>query len=264
MTGCECDGRVLIRVRQQYGDAMTRLSELIFHYASKDGRKIESIQHVVKTCQRAGKLPTGKRGRYGGSTVSETEAVNLILALNGTDQPKDAPMEIERFRSLVPHGHRLDGGGAGPLKFVADQSNLGAALEALIASGQLIYLTMLKWVNQSFSDLDDATRAKLLHSGSVIGVDVSLTRYRVQIELWQAPTGKKKTDISVEFVADPDSLMAGFYDEQSMHRKTTVTLSFWIFYAMYLALLPEEDRPEWEGIEDFDNPPRTDLTAETA
>ncbi len=119
---------------------MARLPALVTEYARLDGRPRKTIDWYARLARQAGKLPTTKRG-LGAAHMGVREAVNLILACNGAEDPKEGANAIEKYRPFVPYLY----GGAGSsdkeqldelededMREIGLQPNLGAALENVI------------------------------------------------------------------------------------------------------------------------------------
>ncbi len=76
---------------------MVRLPALITEYAKLDGRPRSTIAWYARLAREAGKLPTTKRG-LGAAHMGVREAVNLILACNGAEDPKEGADAVDRIR----------------------------------------------------------------------------------------------------------------------------------------------------------------------
>lgn len=113
---------------------MSKLPALVSALAKCDGRPRQTLDHIARVIREAGYIATTKRGS-GAAEMTGRDAANLILGINGADIPREAPIAIDRFRSLT-----LEYAWAFPdlvrpldtFKQISSSKNFGEALERLI------------------------------------------------------------------------------------------------------------------------------------
>lgn len=229
---------------------MARLPEVVFHYAQKDRRPKEKIQHIAKMAREAGHLSTTKRGR-GASEMTEHDVVNLIFAANGCGvSHKDDVEAVPVFRALRPWGHWHDKERDTPLRYVAQGETFGQALEILIADSPRLRELLSSFVASKDPNLDADVHKSLLENCAEVGIEVSIERYAGAIKLWHAKPGHLQIGESSREVEDELHFSlsnSDFSIEQISaltapyrHRKNRATIDFWTFYAMHVALLPNK------------------------
>ena len=119
---------------------MVRLPALITEYAKLDGRPRSTIAWYARLAREAGKLPTTKRG-LGASHMGVREAVNLILACNGAEDPKEGAGAVDRFRSCKGVSYDLEDIEDEEMREIGLQSTFGQALEELIRQTPYLFGT---------------------------------------------------------------------------------------------------------------------------
>lgn len=111
---------------------MAKLPALISALDLTSQRERSTIEHIARVIREAGFIPTTKRGP-GASDMGAREAANLLLAVAGSDLPKDAPIAVDSLRSLERLGRSYPDDGI-PEVFagVHAATDFGTAVEALI------------------------------------------------------------------------------------------------------------------------------------
>ncbi len=230
---------------------MAKLPALVDAITEVDGRERPTIEHVARVIREAGYVPTTKRGS-GAADMTAREAANLLLALNGADAPKDGPVAIDRFRSLVQT--TLIGRGMTPewvtddkvfscfpdaIKDVADSRTFGEALEALIQGAPGLELFFKAYVKEEFGEDHASVFVQMIDRGLIAGVTITLKRYYANICLWRNVAGEVLRDFSADFRVDVDRDAAGFYGSGSKDRNVAVTFGLPTLCAVANALSPE-------------------------
>jgi hypothetical protein len=80
---------------------MVKVPEVAAALSDVDGRDVEAIEWVARCLREAGSLPSNGRGNPL-ADLTARDAVNLLFALNGSDNARDAAKHVEHFRALVP------------------------------------------------------------------------------------------------------------------------------------------------------------------
>ena len=233
---------------------MAKLPALVTALAEVDGRDHATIDYYARVIREAGYIPTTKRGS-GAAEMTAREAANLLIALCGTDSPKDAPLAIDRFRTLVrdygwtrPKGTELPG-----LQAAAESTTFGEALEHLINNAPLLAGAIGFFVLQGYRDLSDKARRGLLRqalkpAGVCVPAGLSITfhRYAAEIVLWSSQRGGQEREWQTRFLADVSRLEAGFYGPQEHDRRVAVIVGLPTLLALYRALNPDTETPNTE------------------
>jgi hypothetical protein len=119
---------------------MVRLPALITEYARLDGRSRSTIAWYARLAREAGKLPTTKRG-LGAAHMGVREAVNLILACNGADDPREGADAVDRLRPYKGFSYDIEELEDDEIREIGMQPTLGEALEALIRNTPYLFRT---------------------------------------------------------------------------------------------------------------------------
>ena len=110
---------------------MARLPQLVSALTRVDGRKMGTIEHGSRMLREAGLLVSGKRG-VGAPEMGFTDAANLLIAVNATDNLSDGPTATELILALVPTGGVKEDQ-LFPLPDIERQPTFGDALSWVIA-----------------------------------------------------------------------------------------------------------------------------------
>ncbi len=149
---------------------MVRLPALITEYARLDGRPRSTIAWYARLAREAGKLPTTKRG-LGASHMGIREAVNLILACNGAEDPKEGADAIDRFRSYKGISNDIEEIENDEMRQIGLQPNLGNALEELVRLAPYLFKTFEKILSLSHTNMSTATRLHIIASTPCVKLD---------------------------------------------------------------------------------------------
>jgi hypothetical protein len=180
--------------------------------------------------------------------MTAREAANLLLGLNGADAPKDAPLAIDRFRSLRFHiaeteheEHQL-----AVFKAIDGCENLGVALELLIEGMPEILIGAFAFIDAGHEkeNLRALYKRELLGPGwsrPPIVLRVAMKRYYAEIELktWVGSSvqdARWRTEFKAEFVQDADRFMDGFYGKMNSDRSVTVEFTGRTLLKLWLTL----------------------------
>lgn len=229
---------------------MAKLPALVTAAAEVDRHDRATVDHYARVIREAGYIPTTKRGS-GAAEMTAREAANLLIALCGADAPKDAPLAIDRFRSLAnnsPPG--VPGGGllemAKPVfEAVVESATFGEALERLIEGVPELVATVASYVLLASHDRSDKARRILLRQalqpgGGPAAAGLRIVFHRppaVEIDLW-APDGPKW---QARFLADVGRLEAGFYGSREHDQEVSVAVGLPTLIALSRGIDPEAD-----------------------
>jgi hypothetical protein len=235
---------------------MTTLPEFCKMLTRYDGRDEASISHVGRVAREAGYIVAGKRGR-GGPNLDVKSAANLLIALNGAEFPKDAPLAIDRFRSLRLKGIHSAIGMQDLFKDLEACQTFGDALEHVIASRVLFDSIFQVWLLKTKpadlltdleADSEEWHQAYENHFQDFISlmfgpsrpfpVSVELSRYFATIKVQQS--WNQKTVLEARYYQDDDRIMEGFYGSKSYDRRVICKFGFDTLINVYIALEDKE------------------------
>jgi hypothetical protein len=247
---------------------MAKLPALVTVLAEVDGRDRATVDHYARTIREAGYIPTTKRGS-GAAEMTAREAANLLIALCGADAPKEAPLAIDRFRSLRRFCVWSDEEALAPaLPPLAEANTFGDALEYLIDDG-VIELGVMVGI---YSLAHGARGGKALADGMIralrpggvfipAGLRITFHRYAADIAFWtpspqmgepldysrpERRAGLYRTEWEALFRPDEDRAFAGFYGGGASDRQVAVTVGLPTLFALHEALNPNTDTPDTE------------------
>lgn len=233
---------------------MAKLPALVTALAEVDGRERQAVEHIGRTIRERGYIPTGKRGG-GAAEMTAREAANLIMALNGADLPKEAPVAIDRFRSL-----RMWWGGTAkelkaqsesfegqpePIQAAADCRTFGEALEVLIDGVPDLIGSFYGYAVTAFTQVDPSHWDEKLLSAlrlRMFGLDITFSRYSAKIELFSMYGSDRRVQCHLLFGQDSDR-PASFYGNEWPDRTVTSVIGMPTLIAAFQALNPGRQLP---------------------
>jgi hypothetical protein len=231
---------------------MAKLPALISALAQVDGRERKAIDHIGRTIRERGYITTGKRG-HGAAEMTTSEVVNLIIALNGADTPKDAPLAIDRFRSLRQafQGSRYDmrkrvdayESYPRPIQDVMDSSTFGEALEVLVDGIPELVASLYRYMVEAYTDLEPEKFERVFSYFlrlRLFGLSITFQRYQAKIELYRMVKDSRHVDFEAEFIQDEDRLETGFYGQGEADRHVVVNIGTATLIAAWQVLHPGE------------------------
>lgn len=234
---------------------MAKLPSLVTALSEVDGRDRKAVDHIGRTIREAGYIPTGKRGS-GAADMAEREAANLIIALNGSDTPKDTPIAIDRFRSLKQFysGTSKDfktysdsfEGQPDAIKNAADCRTFGEALEALIEGVPSLAASFHQFAREQFPGKNpDHWHTRLLPALrlEMFGLSVTFERYSAKIELFVQHGSERRTQCEIGFAQDEDRAESGFYGLDWPDRRVTSRIGAPTLIAAWQGLNPGASLP---------------------
>lgn len=241
---------------------MSKLPALVSALAECDGRPRETLEHIARVVREAGYIPTTKRGS-GAAEMTSREIANLILGANGADSPKDAPLAIDRFRSLRLHDCFLQHGERSleTFKRISETQNFGEALELLIDGTPDVIAGAFNFYDEGYADerLRHTYREALLQQSwnrSVLcpfALTIALHRYAADIvcEVCIAPGPTEyqedphwRTEFKAEFRVDGNRLLKGFYGgDPWSDRRVVVEITGYTLFFLWLRVLADDDIP---------------------
>lgn len=229
---------------------MATLPGLVAALAETDGREQKSIEHIARFIREHGYIQNGKRGA-GAPQMNSTDAANLLIALCGCDTPGEAPLAIDRFRSLRPmyegdadmmrrYVESIDQLPA-PLRDMMNCQTFGTALETLI-DGAASLLVSLYEKGAAYRGSDDPKVAALLIKANVVGVEVELARYSAEVRLFHMSGANKVADFEAKYIVDHERT-PGFYgaNEERPDRRVKVAFGIKTLLQAYRATNVDED-----------------------
>ena len=178
------------------GIGKVRLPALISEYARLDGRSRNTIAWYARNAREAGKMPTTKRGR-GAAYMGVREAVNLILACNCAEDPKEGANAIERFRSYEPFVYNdilyndirgkeeLDKIENCDIREIGLERDLGKALEKLIHLTPRLFETLDETLK--YWRPERSVKERFIEITASYEIRLTLDKYSATISLSEEP-----------------------------------------------------------------------------
>lgn len=225
---------------------MSTLPILVTALTTVDGRDRPTIEYYARTIRKAGYITTGKRG-MGAAKVTCHEAINLLIALNGCDTAQEAPVAIDRFRSL----QQFREGTARqirewtdsyaeqpqPIRDVMDTNTFGEALDALLEGTPDLVVSFIKYYNDAYPNFPmsgflDSVKLRFF------GIDITFGRYLGNIELFHMNGSSRIVDFSTSYMMDMNRAQQGFYKRPDADRKVSVTIGLPTLIAAWEGLHP--------------------------
>ena len=222
---------------------MVRLPALITEYARLDGRPRSTIAWYARLAREAGKLPTTKRG-LGAAHMGIREAVNLILACNGVEDPKQGADAVDRIRSYkgFPYDFDFEELEDDGMREIGLEPTFGKALEELIRCTPYLFKIFDEGLSLTHPSLSKNDRFNIIKKTSCVKIEDGYAIIKI---------GSRSFNHYDSELYKKNSLMVGYYDELKPIsdidilkapvnlRETDVSLRFGIF--MGLAKLFFED-----------------------
>lgn len=231
---------------------MAKLPALVSALAEVDGRDRATLDHIARVIREAGYIPTTKRGS-GAAEMTAREAVNLLLAANGADVPKDGPIAIDRFRSLRLKFANPRETSLPTFQSIAEAPTFGDALEALVEGIPEVLIAGLGFIEQGYTE-EKVRRAfqkgLAMHSWDhIFALHVTLRRYTAEIECktWVGTSVQDaywRNEFSAHFQVDADRFMEGFYGGGRADRTVSVSFSGQTILKLWMALNAQAEAPE--------------------
>ncbi len=222
---------------------MARLPALVTEYARLDGRPRKTIDWYARLAREAGKLPTIKRG-LGAAHMGVREAVNLILACNGAEDPKEGADAVDRFRSYTGDPNNFEALENDEMRKIGLQPTFGEALEELLRLTPQMFKTFDEALSEAKPKLSEVER---LHEIKLV-LCVELRKNSAMILLGDPGFYDHDWDLAVKNILDIDyriqpipnwttNITAEPQNEQFNLRETVVYLRFGIFMGLADLLL---------------------------
>jgi hypothetical protein len=133
------NGAICIIFRWQ----MATLGALVEIIAHAEGIDRERVAAIARAVREAGLIATHGRGPSA-AQMSETDAANLLIAVNGAETARAAPQAVRRFRALRTN-HK-------------NQREFGSVLEEIIAAA--VRLELVEYLHRLYLPTVDANRSK--------------------------------------------------------------------------------------------------------
>jgi hypothetical protein len=239
--------RRIVRVTHK-GVGMVRLPALITEYARLDGRPRSTIAWYARLAREAGKLPTTKRGR-GAAEMGVREAVNLILACNCAEDPKEGANVIKKYRSYEVYeknigseidwwlDKEIDEIENSDIREIALEPNLGTALEKLIYLTPSLFKTLYK-MNQHF-DPEKSDKERFTDIAATHNISLSIKEDEVKIKIKEHASVMiedrfEKNNIEIMYVEDQYKQFSKMYTREPVtkFRHVETTLGFGVFIGL--------------------------------
>ncbi|RTL86893.1 MAG: hypothetical protein EKK29_08055 [Hyphomicrobiales bacterium] len=239
---------------------MAKLPALVTALSECDGRERKTIDHIARLIREAGHISTTKRGS-GASEMTARDAANLFIGANGCDSPNEAPLAIDRFRSLILHrSYTRPGCDVEAFNRVAEANNFGVALEAMIDGMDGVMSAADGFLESGYAQLPETISRvkKSLRTGSwgsgliPFHFDIELKRYQAKITCSvnvASETGARdqsgvagvwRTDFCAQFEIDVNRLEQGFYGLKSADRNVSVTATGFTLFKLWSAIQQHE------------------------
>lgn len=216
---------------------MSTLPVLVTALAEVDSRDRATIEYFARTIRQAGYITTGKRG-MGAAKVTAREAANLLIALAGAESARDAPVEIDRFRSLC----KFDPGEPGDnlpqvIKDVMNSDTFGEAIDVLVEGTPELVMCFFAYFREAYANASADLFINFVES-SDFGIEITFSHYSAKIEVFRMVGSTRETDFATIYAADASRLRYGFYKRPPSDRKVRVTIGLPTLIAVSQALYP--------------------------
>ena len=227
---------------------MVRLPALITEYAKLDGRPRSTISWYARLAREAGKMPTTKRGQ-GAAHMGVREAVNLILACNGAEDPKEGANAIERLRSYevswsltgsqrdleLAMDRELDEIKNPDIREIAMQPNLGKVLEKLIHLTPNLFGTLYK--NMQHLDPERNCKDIFTEIATTHNISLSIEEHAVLLKikvhsLHVIIDRLEKNSVEIMYTDDLDKYAIKYSGPPTEFRHVETTLRFGLFLGL--------------------------------
>lgn len=234
---------------------MNTLPKLVSALPEVDGREKKTIEHIGRLIREAGFLPKGKSGA-GAPIMTSKEVANLIIALNGTNNPKDAPIEISRFRSLkqyfqgnartmIEDFYDPKGDYPKPISLAMESKTFGLALEAVVDGVPELYQHFFDQCGKYTPEFDQHKICQVGYQTGLFGLEIIFEKYHCSIGLYSGLSGyaMRKYDCRIKFKVDEDLLEEGHYSmgDERIDRKVSVEIGFATLVAAWQAINPNKE-----------------------
>lgn len=228
---------------------MAKLPSLVSAFPQVDGRERATIEHVARYIRERGYITTGKRGN-GAADMTPHEAANLLIALNCADAPKDAPTEIDRFRSLrqwyvVGRGtmaneqlERYDSYPL-PIRDVFDTHTFGEGLDALIEGVPDLVASLQQYAVEAYGEDEGLMWMRTSLGATMFGVQITFRKYAPKIELFTTNGSERRVEFEVNYQVDNYRFRDGFYGRNRPDRVVSVSVGTRTLVAIWNGLNPE-------------------------
>lgn len=212
---------------------MATLPAMVNLIAVSDGRPVQAIEHLARFIRERGYIQNGKRGG-GAPQMNTTDAANLLIALCGSESPADAPLAIDRFRSLRP---KFEGTAdmireyvdqierlPEPLRNVMQCQTFGTAIEALIDGATDLLVSIMTYLKDAYPGTSEDGLTSLYRLKTA-GLRVEFSASSAAIRLYRTGREGIVTDFLSEYMVDIKRPPA-FYgaDKLPSDRVVTVTV----------------------------------------
>lgn len=218
---------------------MATLPNMVTAFAETDGRERKTIEHIARLIRERGYIPNGKRGG-GAPQMTTPAATNLTIALCGCDTPVEAPLAIDRFRSLrSTHISRDYTGNLKVLKLISECETFGEALEILIEGTLEIVLAVHQYIREAYETDNPETIDNLWKLG-VAGAEVEFARYGAAIRVFH----DRKLDFEERFICDVErmELSPSFYGlDRIPDRRVSVKIGLPTLLSAVKSILREDE-----------------------
>lgn len=237
---------------------MAKLPALVSALAKTDGRERAAVDHIARVIRERGYITTGKRGG-GAAEMNAHEAANLIIALACADTPKDAPIAVNRFRSLCQEfaGTQMQARSESyarhskPAQDILNCHTFGEAIDALVVGVPETIELFHDYFIDAYGDHNGKIFATLI-SMRAFGIEIIFQRYHSRIEIFRSGrNGVREIEFAVDFGVDTDRWEQGFYGYEASDRRVVVTIGLPTLVAAWRALNPRQSLPGFEAQQDF-------------
>ncbi len=228
---------------------MVRLPALITEYAKLDGRPRSKIAWYARLAREAGKLPTSKRGR-GASEMGVREAVNLILACNCAEDPKEGANVIEKYRSYEVYAEiigsqldlvlalerELDEIENSDIREIALEPNLGKALEKLIHLTPSLFKTLYK--NMQYVHPEKNDKERFIEIAMTHNISLSIEEHNATLNIKEHALSIRvdrldKNSIEIMYTDNLDEqIKKNYFGPATEFRHVKTTLKFGVFLGL--------------------------------
>lgn len=205
---------------------MATLPTMVTAFAETDGRERKTIEYIARLIRQQGYIQNGKPGGAA-PQMATRDAANILIALNGCDTPAEAPLAIDRFRSLRRLSQGRPQGEDGPevLQAVSASDTFGTALEVLIEGSLELAAAISRYISDAY-ETEEPDQIETYWALEVAGVEVEFKRYSASIRMFRNLPSGRVIDFEEIFIKDIEARPASFYGREQplTDRRVSVTI----------------------------------------
>ena len=170
------------------------------------------------------------------------EAVNLILACNGANDPKEGADAVEKFRSLKSFPYGIEELEDDEIREIGRQPTLGNALEELVRLTPYLFKTFDENFKLTYPDQSENDRFHIIARIDCVKLENDSATIWVGSAIFHGydPNLAKKNMLTVMYLKRNEEFnWSDLLKIPAKYRETDVTLSFGIFMGLANLLLED-------------------------